>query len=264
MEIVTETGEIIHLNKVSYRELTLTAPLSPMERYDLSTHQLTSITVENIPFKINSIVKIKERGKFVPFHINYIIKIQKNQYSLLVTKINNVSMFMLATLFDTATECLFPNNLINAYIGLSDMSVTGNIHIAYRYTGDRGFYEFEQKISQHKNLLDSYCLDNFHSMYEFSVPDKYINEYSLFLEGKYSEFSEHYKDKLCKFYSPIISVPVKNTRFYKIIYKDEGYRKKLSKDLGIEIPKNQELGNKPDKNEFFQGEFLIEKSELIC
>ena len=81
-------------------------------------------------------------------------------------------------------------------------------------------------------------------MYVFNIPEQFAQDYLLFCQGKYSEFSTEYKDQILR----LINVKAKETTIvYNILYKTDK-RRKYIEDLVGESIGNQEVCSKPDLN----------------
>jgi|GEM_PF-3991291 len=75
-----------------------------------------------------------------------------------------------------------------------------------------------------------------------NIPDEFENDYSLFLDGKYSQFSQDYKDTIT---DRILTKPIDKNFVYRILYKPEIGVKELEKRIGQKIPENAEILDKP-------------------
>lgn len=263
MEIITERGEKISITKISFRELSLNSP-SELQAVTMKySDEITQVDLGGTLIKVNSIILIKERGKFIPFHINYITKLGKGKYSLLVTRLTNTAKFLSPIHFTNAKTMLFKSNFINAYIGINKQNITGTLFYVYRYTGDIPMYNLEKSIKESDYFVDSFQVDNYHVIYEMRVPLKYVAIYEIFMQGKYSKFPDWYKDQLKNFYLPILNTSWNKTTTYKILYKDPTYRKKLEAELDVDIPSDAELADAITEKEFFSHEFSINDTKTI-
>ena len=69
--------------------------------------------------------------------------------------------------------------------------------------GNREEYvEQNAKMSSHPNYIKDYddSFDSTFALFEFSVPEKWKNDYDLIKEGKLEELSEEYKKELYRIY----------------------------------------------------------------
>lgn len=115
----------------------------------------------------------------------------------------------------------------------------GIIYVHYLYDKNPGaMARLEASLTNHSEFIDSYEPDKYSMIFCFNVPRKYQMDYVKFLNGKYSELSPNYKLKILKFFNASVSSDI-----YKILYKDPDYKKLLEENLGVELPKDAELGS---------------------
>ena len=83
-------------------------------------------------------------------------------------------------------------------------------------------------------------------LYTFKIPDDHLENYTFFIDGKYSEFLEKYKVRILRFHNS-----GKSSTLGKILYKDPTRKEELEKllELNIEIDKNAELYSIPNLEE---------------
>lgn len=117
-----------------------------------------------------------------------------------------------------------------------------------RSTGDRYYLAFEQTLRLLADYDFNYEPDKFHTIFVFKIPVEYKKEYDKFMQSKYSEFSESYKQALIRYHGysktnvgkSIISVMYKEPEFY------EAREKEINKGLDYKdwtrIPRDQEIG----------------------
>jgi hypothetical protein len=99
------------------------------------------------------------------------------------------------------------------------------------------FIEFEKELYESGLVIDVYEPDELHTIFVVKVPKKFHSDLDKFMEGKYSEFSQELKSRMCG---------VSDTLVRSIVDKDEPARVFCSKHYGVEIPKNQEFLSKPN------------------
>lgn len=95
------------------------------------------------------------------------------------------------------------------------------------------------------------------------IPQEYLKDYKLFLEGKYSKFSERYKDILVKIYgrtvNPIIEVNLKGEKSYskkaakvsmfETLYPTYEKRRAIERRLEVTLDENAEVFDKVNLEE---------------
>lgn len=117
-----------------------------------------------------------------------------------------------------------------------------------RSTGDRNYLAFEQTLRLFADYETNYEPDKFHTIFVFKVPAEYKREYDKFMQSKYSEFSEDYKQALIKYHG--YSKTNSGNNVIKVLYKDpelyEAKEKDINKGLDYRhwtrIPRDQEIG----------------------
>lgn len=75
-------------------------------------------------------------------------------------------------------------------------------------------------------------------MYVFHIPEEFVPDYKKFLDGKYSTFSDAYKNVLI---SKITRPEVQTSQIYKILYKTEEARKTIENRIGQKLPPGAEV-----------------------
>jgi hypothetical protein len=72
------------------------------------------------------------------------------------------------------------------------------------------------------------------SLVYFKIPDKHIEDYNKFIEGKYSLFSENYKEILLKLYTREVAARDSYlVNMVDVLYPHEGKRKILAKEYNV-------------------------------
>ena len=97
----------------------------------------------------------------------------------------------------------YPTNLKACYVGDIEKSEYSE-HILLEYEFDESFkdmyFKFEEEIQKCTYFEDFYDTSEGNIVFIFRVPEQYKNDYKLFMESKYSEFSTKYKDKIIEFH----------------------------------------------------------------
>lgn len=82
------------------------------------------------------------------------------------------------------------------------------------------------------------------TVFSFSIPGEYLNDYNLLEKGHYSKTSEIYKMKIIKTYCSEDSNIVQN-KIYNTIYPTEKIRKSISTSLNVPLSIVQEVTDAP-------------------
>ena len=160
---------------------------------------------------------------------------------------NNKSATYLLPLLGKFIKLDFSSLMVNCYIRFNrPMGIEFPIGILYDISGISPYeasiaYEIELQSSElfHRDFI----VDNDYKLYVFKFPIRYITEYQLFQEGKYSEMSKEAKDVIINYtvltykYHPITEDIV------GVLYKKKERKEKLEKMLGMTIPDDVELSS---------------------
>jgi hypothetical protein len=114
------------------------------------------------------------------------------------------------------------------------------------------YLEIEQNTP---NLISSYDYAGGYIVLVYSILERFIKDYELFMEGKYSKFSEEYKatfPKMVRHIDRKTGVEVSEVSLqYHIISKSEALKKMRERELGIkfeELGPDMEVWSKVDVN----------------
>lgn len=134
-------------------------------------------------------------------------------------------------------------NFRNCFIDdLDNNDVRDNILLLYKFSGTTQYLEFEELLKKHPLYKMMYEPDKFHTMYVFNLPKEHAKNYDLFIQGKYSQFSKEYKDKIQAFHGLKA-----DSNIMDILYKREKAFLTAEERYGIKhIPRNQEAASIPD------------------
>jgi len=130
-------------------------------------------------------------------------------------------------------------NLINCYLGDST-------YPKYNYSKILVELKFkDNNILKNIYLEDSYETKQNTCIYVFKVPEEFEKDYYLFLQGKYSQFSDKYKSKIL---NQVQIKPIQNSYVYKILYKTADLKAELEERIGQELPTDAEICSIADWN----------------
>lgn len=141
---------------------------------------------------------------------------------------------------------------LNSFIGDDHYNIEDHILLLYKFSGQPWFIQFEEKLEKHPHFVYKYDPDKYHVMFVFKVPDEYKEDFKKFKEGKYSEFSQSYKDKIGIVHKSSFSV------LKAVLYREESAYKKLENEFGIKIPRTQEASSLPIREkEYYQSKYRV-------
>jgi len=157
-------------------------------------------------------------------------------YHLHITEINKSSMFVMPLLGYNRGYFRWNTDFVNCFIGTEDEGSDYTIYLWYKYTASIEMEKLETRLKEHPNYVGQEDVDQYHVLYKFSVPEKYLDDYMSVLDGKYSYISDVAKERILDFHSS-----KKDRPLGKILFRDEGRRRKMEKELGVIIPDGADL-----------------------
>lgn len=106
----------------------------------------------------------------------------------------------------------------NCYIGdVGHPELENKIFLLYNYKMTVQFVKFERSLELLPEYKTDYDYADEHQvMYVFDVPEEHETDYQLFLEGRYSEFSDLLKQKILNFWGFD-----EDSLFYSLLYKTD-------------------------------------------
>jgi hypothetical protein len=211
---ITGATKSIRVNKLDNEIVSLELPSTILTK----GHNLI---IRNEPYKMNIIKKVIMNN--VLFFEAYVA--QKTKSSLLIMPMldGNKNLYFYDSL------------LMNCFLGTKDES-SGVIGLLYRWSNSPVFLKFEKAVQQFRNFVKIVDFSKHFVYFEFNVPKKYIKDYNKFINGKYSELSSNYKDKILKFHEIDIE-----SQIAQILYKGKKRKKRLEHSLGINLDPDAEL-----------------------
>jgi hypothetical protein len=119
-------------------------------------------------------------------------------------------------LIDRNASFFITKNFANCYIGDANHPELGKrIFLLYNYFMTVEYVKFERKLELMSEFSTDYdYADDQQVMYVFDIPEQYAKDFQLFLDGKYTEFSEDYKQTILRFWD----VKDKPSIYYSVLY----------------------------------------------
>lgn len=160
----------------------------------------------------------------------------------------NKSSFCILPVLNIDRESLQWNtNLINCYIGIKEYPEYDNhVILLYTFKDSNSIKQLDFIFSQNKLFVN-------HIVYTNKTTDYFIYIFNsellkeilpLFKKGKYSKFSQSYKDQIER-----IHKVTPNKKLYHILRKTDKLRKELEFRIGDKIPKENDLWSIPYKKD---------------
>lgn len=162
---------------------------------------------------------------------------QKEDYNKIRIKIineeiNKTSHWLLPFIASTEDTLLYNTLLVNSYI-----KSTSEMHEYYN-NGEYLFLRYQllkkdqdklDKLTNHPNFVKvDKIFSRTEHIYIFKIPQSWINDKQLLIQGAYSKISAEAKIRILKFHG--LS---KKGKTGKILYKDKSYMEDLKKEFGI-------------------------------
>ena len=136
-----------------------------------------------------------------------------------------------------------PNNFINAYLKDKDVIVL----IFDKHNKDISDFSYFIDALKTNEYYITFMEDDYEYSFFLKIDKGNLQTLNLFLEGKYSKFSEEYKKYLCKLYGKKTIQDSYKVMEYNILYPQDFKRKQIAERLGIEDWKMiTEVFDKPD------------------
>lgn len=146
----------------------------------------------------------------------------------------------------------FINSIDNVYLKDSDDKHARCIYLLYNFNDkDEGFAEYEHDLITNELFVDSYDIGN-KVLYVFKFPEEYINEYEMYMKGKYSKFGRDAKELILDFWNVIhrnnFHAKAFLTKVKGVLFKEKQLKTQLEKQLSslgcpIKIKDGAELGD---------------------
>lgn len=165
---------------------------------------------------------------------------------------NCTTIFLLPGIGHTRQE-LLKYGFLSAYLDDINHSVhyENAVYILFKPEDRTSFDNFvlkEHNIS--KQLLEDYDYEGGYTVMVYLFNEKFMPEYELFLQGKYSQFRTDYTKlfpKSVKVMDPVINIEVMKTSLQQHIFtKSKLIKKYWEGKIGEKIPDDMELWSPPD------------------
>jgi len=186
--------------------------------------------------------------KRIKYKINLIEEKWHNNvltYEVACAKRNKSSIFLLPMLGGDRHLYFWNQLFLNAFIGTEEDKDC--IALLYRFSANPLFLKFEKTLTQFKTFIRKDDPTDGFVLFVFSVPPEHKDNYTKFINGKYSKLSKLYKVNLLEFHKYDV-----NSLIGQVIFKSEERKKELESKLGCELESSSELLSIIDiKNETF-------------
>lgn len=138
--------------------------------------------------------------------------------------------------YDLIKDCLQ-----NTFLFDDNNTHNNSIYCLFKFQNTIQLELFDKLNISNNNLIDVWDININECIYIFNIPNKYINDYNLILNSKYSEISIDAKKIILNFWSKIYGNNGVNA-VRQVLYKDPLLKQELEKKLNVKIHEDSELG----------------------
>jgi hypothetical protein len=181
----------------------------------------------------------------------------KRSYLLSVAKRARACVYILPMLGESKSHFLWDTLLLNVFIGYEDERDV--ICVLFRFSSSSTFLKLEQALQQFSMFKKKIDVDPYHVMFIFDVPKTHKRNYNKLKQGKYSEMSLKYKERILQFHG--VS---ETSQIGQVLSKSPARRKVLEEYLNVKIEEDSELLTPIDfEEDIFKPEVYKVQKSLI-
>jgi len=171
-------------------------------------------------------------------NLETLVKIEEVNYSyhMVIPMIFNSS-------FDYKKE-----HLINTYVGLKEVDEE-HVYFKYPMVDKELISELEANFTTHPCFVENIDFNDF-IVYKFKVPEKWLDDYHLALEGKYSKISKVGRNTILGYIRNEYGSEL-TKKFENIFSKSLKLKQEIEEKIGEKLPVSAEL-------------YAILKEDLLC
>ena len=233
---------------------------------EINKRKINSITYSDIKINVGETFNVLLESHNLRYKVN-VISIDKknpNRISLCESDYNTATLFVLPLIFGMRSECTYIENnvgyLINCYVrnSMFEPKDGNSIFLLLKYVKSDRFKACEERLFSHKSYVKKFDVSNDYVIYEFSIPEKFHQDYKMILDGKYSEISNIAKNRIKFFHLHNVDdklSAVEGSLVNSIFTKDIRLVKHLEKKFGMSMD-GLELYKKIDDNEYLTDKVL--------
>ncbi len=133
---------------------------------------------------------------------------------------------------------------LNCYIGIKEYPQKGDkFFLLFKFNNTQDYLKVRELLKEEETFSDEMAYSSPNGEYVifmFKVNKKFNKEYRLFKEGKYSQFSNEYKNLIMR-----VHLVTQDKLLYHILNKTEKRRKQLSNDWDYPLSEKAELWSLP-------------------
>lgn len=227
-------------------------------KYIYEKEKIKGVILEGVKVKLGESIKVFN----LKISVNYIDKISDRKCCISSNKANITTIFVLPMVFSPQFLFLINPYRLNSFL-FKDGLYDKKLYILLKKE-DRAI-SLETIINNYLKNTD-YKLetlnDNKHLFLTISLPSNFLTDIHYIINSRYSYVSQLAKDKLINYYKQISPNPeeIEKSRIFKILNRDNNYRKSLEQQLGVIIPSYLDLyeGFNIEKENFNYSSFVKE------
>lgn len=164
---------------------------------------------------------------------------------------NCTTIFLLPGIGHTRQK-LLPFGFLSAYLDDVNHEVHYEeaVYLLFKPSDLSGFQKFlEQEYKEPTLIVEDYDYEGGYTVVVYKIDEKYLLEYQLFLQGKYSQFRPEY---IARFPTELFIensegfMELKHSLHYHIFNRTKEIKEYWEKKIGEKIPDDMELWSSPD------------------
>lgn len=165
------------------------------------------------------------------------MKISKNKIEIILNK----SLTYFLPIVDEQVNFKHIHLMRNCY--LSNEGEDGYFSVLYEWSSNPEYTNWEKELMEHHLFVGHEDYDNM-VLYKFRLSKNMQEAKILFINGKYSMFTDDHKKSIDNF---LIKRKASNRdKINKILNRDDGLREAMNETLKVKIDPNDELSSKPN------------------
>lgn len=180
----------------------------------------------------------------------------------------NCSVWFLLPLLKIGREKLMENGFIDSFlddVNRERMEEGCFLYLLFQPSNLMRFGEFLEEQRKANNVVDDYDYENGFVVVVYKLDDRWVDDYQLFYEGKYSKFSDEFKNMFPK--REIITVNGRRrdeiTLQWSVFKKSKILIEQWKEEIDIDLS-GEELWNKPDTSrEILTQEYMNEYLQTL-
>jgi hypothetical protein len=154
----------------------------------------------------------------------------------------NKSLTYFLPMVDAQVQFKYLHLLRNSYLNNGDVE---EFCVLYEWSANPQYTAWEKELMENHLYVGHEDYDNL-VLYKFRLSKNMKDAKTLFINGKYSMFSDEHKTAIDSFLKR--KGASNREKIMKILNRDEGLRLKMNQALKVKIDPNNELSSKPDLN----------------